>query len=288
MKSSRFVFIIAFAFITIFSKSQNSVLSEGDWYKLAVEQTGVYQIAYNDLLNYGIDPTQINPKQIQLFGNGNGLLPELNSAFRYNDLQENAIFVYGEDDGVFDQGDFILFYGEGPTEWTLNEETGRFEHQVNYYSDKTYYFLTIGSEDGKRIENAAEPIGNPNQLISMSNEYYSHENETYNLIKSGKIWYGEKFDEVNTIGFDLSLDGLIAEEPVFLKSSFAARCFQNSNMEITIDGTLLSNVILTSVNPTSTKFAQKKTDTASFVLSAPQFNLDFTFYSKFRRLSGMA
>ena len=51
--------------------------------------------------------------------------------------------------------DFILFYGEGPIEWNLDEESGRFEHQVNYYSDKTFYFLTIGAEDGKRIENVS-------------------------------------------------------------------------------------------------------------------------------------
>ena len=277
MKSSRFLFLIAFTFSINFSNSQNSVLSQGDWYKLSVEQTGIYQIAYVDLLNYGIDPTQINPKQIQLFGNGNGMLPELNSAFRYDDLQENAIFVYGEEDEVFDPEDYILFYGEGPVEWSLNNETGKFEHQVNYYSDKTYYFLTIGTQDGKRIENVAEPTGNPTHTISQSNEYYVHENETYNLIKSGKIWFGEKFDEINTVGFNLSLDGFITEAPVFLKSSFAARCFQNSNMEINIDGTLLNSVVLPSVNPTSTKFAQKKTDTASFVLTNPQFTLDFTF-----------
>ena len=123
---------------------------------------------------------------------------------------------------------------------------------------------------------SAEPPGNPTQIISQSNEYYVHEKETYNLIKSGKLWYGEKFDEINTIGFDLSLDGLITEETLLLKSSFAARCFQNSNMEINIDGTLLSTVVLPSVNPNSTKFAQKKTDIVSFVLADPQFNLDFT------------
>jgi hypothetical protein len=27
---------------------------------------------------------------------------------------ENAIFVYGEEDGRFDESDYILFYGEGP------------------------------------------------------------------------------------------------------------------------------------------------------------------------------
>ena len=80
--------------------AQNSVLSTGNWYKIAVEVTGIYKITYNDLVSYGINPGQINPKHIRLYGNGNGMLPELASAFRYNDLQENSIFVFSQ--SIFD------------------------------------------------------------------------------------------------------------------------------------------------------------------------------------------
>ena len=92
MKLSAFVFLVAFLFVINFSQSQNSVLSSGNWYKIAVDQTGIFQIGYEDLENYGIDPTQINPKHIKLFGNGNGMLPEPNSAFRYNDLAGKCHF----------------------------------------------------------------------------------------------------------------------------------------------------------------------------------------------------
>ncbi len=277
MKSSVFAFLIVFLFVINFSQSQNSVLSEGDWYKITVEQTGIFQIGYEDLESYGIDPAQINPKHIRLFGNGNGMLPEPNSAFRYDDLMENAIYVYGEDDGSFDSGDFILFYGEGPTEWNLNEETGRFEHEVNLYSDLTHYFLMIGTEDGKRVQNIAEPPGNPTQTITHFEAYYAHEIETYNLIKSGKTWYGEKFEDNTTHNFDLNLAGLLTDIPVFLKSTFAVRSFENSTMEISADGLPVSSVMLTPVNPSSTKYAQKKTDNVSFTIDSPEFTLSYAF-----------
>lgn len=277
MKFSAFVFLVAFLFVINFSQSQNSVLSGGDWYKIAVDQTGIFQIGYEDLENYGIDPAQINPKHIKLFGNGNGMLPEPNSAFRYNDPQENSIFVYGEDDESFDPGDYILFYGENPTDWNLNEETNQFEHTINLYSDYTYYLLTIGTEVGKRIENIAEPPGTPTQTVTQFNAYYQHEIETYNLTKSGKTWYGELFEGNSTHDFDLNLSELISDIPIHLRSTFAVRSFENSTMEISVNGAPVSSVVLTSVNPNSTKYAQKKTDNVSFTTDNPEFTLSYTY-----------
>jgi hypothetical protein len=269
--------IAVLAILTNSSNGQNSILAEGSWYKLAVQQTGIYKINYDDLVAYGIIPLQINPKNIRIYGNGNGMLPEANDAFRYDDLQENAIFVNGENDEVFDPGDYILFYGEGPTEWKLNEATGYFDHQVNYYSDYTYYFITIGTEEGKRIVNQAEPSGNPTQTIQMFNDYLEHEGESYNLIQSGKSWYGELFLETTDYNFDLNFPDLLTDFPVHLKSSFANRSFVNCSMEISIDGDTVSSVVLTSVNPSSTKYAQKKTDAVSFYVNNPAFNLNFSY-----------
>src|SRR3989339_364600 len=73
---------------TSFSKAQTttSVLSEGNWYKIAVTETGIYKISFSYLQTLGINPASINPQHIKLFGNGPGMLPELNSASRPDDL----------------------------------------------------------------------------------------------------------------------------------------------------------------------------------------------------------
>ena len=97
--------------------SDKSVLSSGNWYKIAVQNTGIHKITYQDLSDMGIDPGSINPANIRIYGNGGGMLPEINDAFRHDDLQENAILVAGEEDGQFNQNDYILFYGESPTTW---------------------------------------------------------------------------------------------------------------------------------------------------------------------------
>ena len=67
-------------------------------YKFAVDTTGVFKIDRAFLQQLGISTNNLNPKKIHIYGNGGQLLPELNADFRYDDLQENAIFIAGEED----------------------------------------------------------------------------------------------------------------------------------------------------------------------------------------------
>ena len=184
-----------------FLSAQNSVLSTGNWYKLSTTENGIYKIGYTDLQSFGIDPSTINPKTIRIFGNGNGMLPEDPDAFRYNDLKENAIFVYGENDLSFDLGDYILFYGESPIVWKLtefNQKVVYFEHEKNLYTDKVCYFLNVGSDEGKRIGMQYSTLIPPTYTSSSFNEYLTHDEDSINVLRSGKLWCGETFNDVVT------------------------------------------------------------------------------------------
>ena len=47
--------------------------------------------------------------------------PRLNSSNRHEDLQENAIeIIDNNNNGIFEDGDVILFYGQSVNEWTPN------------------------------------------------------------------------------------------------------------------------------------------------------------------------
>ncbi|MEQ9415476.1 MAG: hypothetical protein RIF39_16690, partial [Cyclobacteriaceae bacterium] len=92
------------------AQALESPLKSGQWAKFSVLEDGVYKIDYNLLKSAGFDPDKIDPRNISLFGNGSGMLPQANSASRINHLQEIAITVVGESDGKFNAGDYILFY----------------------------------------------------------------------------------------------------------------------------------------------------------------------------------
>ena len=116
------------------SSNTNSVLSSGDWYQISVDEDGVFEINYQDLINLGIDVNSINPNKIQLFGHPGGMLPKNVNEQRTKDLKELNIVVLGQEDNKFDTQDKVIFFGQSPHQWVFNNEENRFEHQINYYS----------------------------------------------------------------------------------------------------------------------------------------------------------
>ncbi|MCX6231744.1 MAG: type IX secretion system sortase PorU [Bacteroidetes bacterium] len=262
------------------SYAAHSVLSIGNWYKLAVQNTGIYKITYNDLVAMGINVATLNPANISVFGNGQGMLPELNSAFRYDDLQEIPIYIEGGNDGVFGAGDYILFYGHSPVNWKYNNISGEFEHQINYYSDNTYYYITttagIGSK--KRMTTATEPVTPANKTITSFNDYACHHRELFNLASSGKIWLGELFSfRINNYIFPFNFPDIIADSNINVKYSLYARSTANSQFIINING-LSKNYILSSITGSSTNtLASYIADTMTLKSGSPVINVNLLY-----------
>ncbi|REJ81173.1 MAG: T9SS C-terminal target domain-containing protein [Bacteroidetes bacterium] len=224
--------------------ASNSVLASGDWYKIGILQNGVYRITYQQLKNLGVPVESIDPRNIRLYGNGGGQLPYLNSKFRYDDLQENAILVVGETDGVFNENDYIVFYGKGQTVWNQDQNTSRFIHQINNYADTSYYFLTVDLGNGKRIPVRNSLSSTPTHTVTSFDDHQFHEADLINHLKSGREWYGETFDNFNnTRNFNFNFPNAVAGDSAFLKVSVLGRA--------TITGGINTNAFNIGVNGTS-------------------------------------
>lgn len=215
----------------------NSVLANGDWYKIATTQNGIHRIDYNFLKNLGINPDQINPSNLKLYGNGAGMVPAPVSDFRYDDLHEIPVFVQGEQDGKFNPADYLLFYGQSQIDrWSYNAQSGTYSHQYNFFSDTTYYFLHVGNTPGKRVNILSESLIE-NKTTNSGDFTYLYENERVNLTKSGKVWLGEEFDRVLTQGFSVNIQELQTSEPLRMVSSVTSRSIVPSAFSVSVNGT---------------------------------------------------
>ncbi len=255
--------------------AENSVLATGDWYKLKITQTGIYKITYNDLVSYGIDPASIDPHNIKIYGNGGGALPELNSDFRYDDLQENSITVFGEEDGSFDPSDYILFYGMNPNTW--EEVLGFFTYVVDYYEDYNYYFLTVSSGNGKRVTIQPSTPTNPVYAVTRFNDYQVVEDEKTNLIQSGKEWYGDEFGEVLSRQYNFNFPEIVINQPVVIKIEMANRTYINEAMIVKINGEIFDTITLTSIPIIGNTYARKKKTTITYIPSGPDLQITLEY-----------
>lgn len=215
-----------------------SVMAEGKWYKLKVKESGIYKIDYNYLKNMGINPSQINPKNIKIYGFGGGMLPMPSALPRPDDLIENAIFVAGQEDNVFDNQDFILFYGESPHTWVYDSASHFFSHVFNYYSDNTCYFLVISDGEGLRINETPSLNETPEYYVSDYIWHGFHEKvmrtEINDYVKSGRDWFGEELKTSSSLNISFNVPSINKSFPVVFTSYVAGRSSYNSTFSINI------------------------------------------------------
>ncbi|GGB76789.1 peptidase C25 [Flavobacterium suaedae] len=221
-----------------FNSVYNSVLASGEWYRFYVRESGVYKISKNFLRQIGLK-VDVDPRRIKIYGNGGRMLPLINSVEYPADLKENAIMFVGEEDGVFDNQDYILFYAEGVDNW--NEESGTHN---NLYGDKAYYYVTSIGGTGKRIQTMPQPSGAATVVTSSFDEYVYHEEDRVNIARLGRKWHGEQFNIENNQEFDFEIPDILNEEAT-IKVSAAANAVTPTSMAVNVNGADLGNVSFT-------------------------------------------
>jgi len=253
---------------------EDSPLANGTWYKFAVDTTGVFKLSKSFLNSLGINTNSINPKNIQIYGNGGNMLPEKNAIFRHTNIQKNAIYVKGEDDGNFDNNDYILFYAQGPVGWKYNNTSNTYNHQQNIYSDRAYYFITIGNTPGKRIEDVPT-INGDYAIINTANIYTVHEVDKFNFDNFGQDFFGENFQINDTQNFSFLIPDLKIDEPVKVKVRFGSSSSNTTKFTLKYTSQEIGFVSLSSI--TDTQIAQANQLNSSFLANSENFDLEIVY-----------
>jgi len=235
--------------------SENSILSSGNWKRIAIDKTGVYKISYSELKNLGVS----NPSEIRFFGNGGKPLSVRYTGNEPDDLQEIPLYFYTGSDGTFNEGDFLLFYGVGTTNWSYDSANKKFVHTKNPYTTKTFYYIT-SSKGGFKVEGGTPVLENENFPVTSFVDYEFHEENLENLIKSGRNWYGEKFGDKLTRSFSFKFPDIIAGSKLSVEGELLSRSTISSSYTITCNNQIIKEQIMNSVNTSdeSSDFANVK------------------------------
>jgi len=254
-----------------------SILASGNWYKISVTQTGICRIAYSDLQNMGIDPSSIDPRNIRLYGNGGGLLSESLADYRRDDLAQNSIIVSGENDGHFDQQDYILFYGESPNKWKYQAFGQAFYHEQNIYSDSTYYFLTTDLGPGKRVSSLPSSTEPPNEYVSKFTDYAYHERDLFNLVNTGRVWYGEVFDVATSYDFNFSFPDIDLSSPAFLRAYVAAKSTNSTSFNFYNGTDQIMTAVISGLPGSSETYARAYIGSNWFTPTSKDINIKISY-----------
>ncbi|WP_312764964.1 type IX secretion system sortase PorU [Epilithonimonas sp.] len=225
--------------------STENPLKSGTFYKIKVDKSGIFKITRQFLQQNGINPSSINPKNFRIYGNGGLALPEYNKDGRYSALQEDAIQVVGEEDGVWNDNDYALFYAQGPNGYNIyNTNNGkgfkRKEYRndpsnnfINIYEDNSYYFINFDIGPGKRIATIDNAL--PATLITRYDDYQYINEEKFNLIKLGRIWVGDAISGSREVTFTTRSPMKIGD-PVLFRAQAVGYTAQKARIKIDMNG----------------------------------------------------
>ena len=221
--------------------SASSVLSQGKFVKLKISETGIFKLTYEDLTSMGI-----NPENVRIFGYGGGVLDQSFSSMKIDDLPEIAIWMEKGSDGVFNAGDYILFYGQSVTKWSYDKSISMFTHTINPYSKYGYYFVTSDAGAGKKIEEKTTTLPTLPTINTIEEfvDYHVYEKDLINLTQSGKEFYGETFSDVTSYNFSFDFPNPIASNTTITRLDVAASSSVISNFSISLNGGLTKSLVV--------------------------------------------
>ncbi|MDE6682890.1 MAG: hypothetical protein K2J87_05640, partial [Muribaculaceae bacterium] len=173
-----------------------SRLSSGHWVKVAVPETGIYEISYQELREMGFT----DPSKVGVYGKGGIALP-----MSFTD-GENPLF---SDDlqpvGVWHHDDKVFFYGRATEEIAFNPSSAQFERKsLNIYSLEGAYFLS--DCDAPMLMAVGNKPDKATTSYYLGFDYIYHEADLHqNTTETGQLFWGEDL-MANPSGFTWKLN----------------------------------------------------------------------------------
>ncbi len=221
---------------------QPSVLAEGNWYRIPISEEGMYRLDANWFSSNNINLAGVDPRKIKIYGNGGEELSESLRRPRPVDLVENAIYVEGEADGVFNPGDFVLFYGKSVQGVRYDSTARTLRHYIHHYSRVNYYWLTIATTTGKRMATQQSVVASPTLVPDWFTDIAWVEPDTVNIYRSGKSWLSFTINPNASQARALSLFGVVPNEERIYRYQVVASTtnYLSSSFEVFENGAQIS------------------------------------------------
>ena len=261
--------------------AENSVLASGKFVKIKVSGTGVYKLTFEDLQSMGISPANV-----RIFGFGGNVLDQNFLNPKYDDLPELAIHMEKGNDGVFNAGDYVLFYAQGVVKWTYDKSRGMFVQQQNPYATNGYYFVSSDAGAGRKISDKTITVPPAANIIDVDEftDYQLHEDESYSIGSTGKEFYGEIFNEVINQSFQFNIPNLVKTSPLKVRldvaaSSLSATSVPASSFSLSLDnGQTKTLVVPKRTEGDNYEKAKAANAVYSFTPNSDQLTFNLSYY----------
>ncbi|NOZ75665.1 MAG: hypothetical protein GXO90_09915, partial [FCB group bacterium] len=165
-------------------------LPSGNWIKITVTEDGPTLITGQQLLDIASDMSSKNPQSFALFSGikeGRSFSQSPNRPLPEN-LKEVAVYFPGEENGILDAEDTLIWYGHGPSGFDVNGSNIRY-HQNLYFTENVYWLNIPDDNQHRGLRVSESNVSDPNAIQIASAPTYIHsEFDLFNPYESGLLW----------------------------------------------------------------------------------------------------
>ena len=170
----------------------------------------------------------------------------------YDDLVENGVLRVVGSDGVFNSGDYILFYAQGTTGREFISQTVGFRQLINRFSDESTYFITANDNLPVTIPIKEIPGSATNYNADYYTDFQFYEPEQVNILKSGAEWFSSQMLPGMNNEYSFKTPDILPGS-ARLEIKVAGRSIQRSNsFNVANNGVSIGNIYISNVSLSST------------------------------------
>lgn len=237
----------------------DSPLSQGEWYRMEVKETGIYKLDRDFFSRANISLSAIgNINSIRIFGrSGESLSEDLSSERPSAPVEVARLMVDQNGNGTFDADDYVLFYGQSPRWWRYVPNSKNYSHSLNIYTESNVYFLTFGGSGRGRDMDTLRSLSVSSVFApsDIQGKLFVEEEKYNEDLKSGRDWWGPTFDiNNNSTTYTNLLSGLVSTKPTVYRFRFVTRSTSIDTFQVTENDQNLASVSTFPVNVSSTNY----------------------------------
>ncbi|WP_162343075.1 type IX secretion system sortase PorU [Cyclobacterium salsum] len=234
-------------------------------FKIPIVSEGIYRLSQDQASAWGLG----NLNEISLYGEAGSLPQELDSSlFHSKEVPQKKI------------GDHLYFFlGQADR---IRLENGKARLEAHPYTDTLYYLIRTGKAPENPVRSIPEEAVIPAQQTWNESliQYQVYKSEEFNLLTSGRSWYGLRTFNNGTQTITFPLPETLPDGQVSIRARMMAQSFGDSRIQFSSRGEDLGELLIPSI-PNS-RYAVKGKE-AVFESAVPltetneNFSLRFTY-----------
>jgi len=224
--------------------AEKSVLAEGRWVKISVDNDGLYCIPTSRLRAWGFS----DPEKVVIRGYGGRRQTDILKQSSYiDDLPAVQTIVTKKG---------IIFYGLGAGEWKESSEKGRYYYLQNDYSAVGYYFVGLRSDGEEAREIPVTEAGSLNsEPATTFNCRLHHEVEQIQVPgEAGPLLLGEDIRITSNRIFKFEAPDAVDGSAAWLQSSVITNSSSTAKLSFSYNSKSLGNNSSDNIAATSGKY----------------------------------